>query len=142
MYRRVNSNGFMVIATFLIVIVMAIFTWVMYGMAQQVLLMTDMMVELNDSFKAMVVTQDSMARDIHAMSGAVAGMQESIGAMQGDVAAMTASVEEMTGSVAVMTGAMARMDAAMGKMTYEVSQATYAVSHPMTYMFGKGPFGF
>ncbi len=142
MYRRVNSNGFMVIATFLIVIVMAIFTWVMYGMARQVLVMTDMMVELNDSFKAMVVTQESMARDIGVMRGAVVGMQDSIGAMQGDVAAMSASVETMTGSIGVMTGAVTRMDAAIGRMSYQVGQATYAVSHPMSYMFGKGPFGF
>ena len=134
MYRRVNSGRFIVVTTAGIMVVMAIFTWVMYGMAQQVFTMTDVMVELNQSFKSMVVTQTSMANDIHAMSGDMRAMKGSINAMQGDIHAMT-------GGVASMADGMQRMNMAVSKMTYDVGQATYAVSHPMSYMWGN-PFPF
>ena len=134
MYRRVNSGRFIVVTTAGIMVVMAIFTWVMYGMAQQVFTMTDVMVELNQSFKSMVVTQTSMANDIHAMSGDMQAMNDSINAMQGDIHAMT-------GGVASMADGMQRMNMAVSKMTYDVGQATYAVSHPMSYMWGN-PFPF
>ncbi len=134
MYRRVNSGRFIVVTTAGIMVVMAIFTWVMYGMARQVFTMTDVMVELNQSFKSMVVTQTSMANDIHAMSGDMRAMKGSINAMQGDIHAMT-------GGVASMADGMQRMNMAVSKMTYDVGQATYAVSHPMSYMWGN-PFPF
>ncbi len=134
MYRRVNSGRFIVVTTAGIMIVMAIFTWVMWGMAQQVFTMTDVMVELNQSFKSMVVTQTSMANDIHAMSGDMRAMNASISAMQGDI-------HTMTGGVASMADGMQRMNMVMSKMTYDVGQATYAVSHPMSYMWGN-PFPF
>jgi len=47
MYKRVSSDSFMVMTTAGIVIVMGIFTWVMYGMAQRVFIMVDVMVEMN-----------------------------------------------------------------------------------------------
>jgi len=47
MYRRTNSSGFIAATTAGIVVVMCVFTWVMYSMAQRVFLMTDVMVEMN-----------------------------------------------------------------------------------------------
>jgi len=43
MYRRVNSGRFIGLTTFLIVVVMAVFTWVMWGMAKQVFVLSDVM---------------------------------------------------------------------------------------------------
>ena len=47
MYRRATSGAFIVVTTFLIVVVMALFTWVIYGMARQVYTLTDTMVEMD-----------------------------------------------------------------------------------------------
>ncbi len=148
MYRRVNSGRFIGVTTGLIVIVMAVFTWVMYGMAQQVFTMTDVMVDLNRSFKAMVVTQESMARDMHEMSLSMVAMNENIGNMTTSVDKMTDSVSSMNsdigqiaGSMAVMTGAMQSLTVNMNRMTMDVGRATYAFSNPMSYMWGN-PFPF
>jgi prophage DNA circulation protein len=134
MYRRVNSGRFIGLTTAGIVIVMAVFTWVMYGMAQQVYTMTDVMVELNQSFKAMVVTQTSMAADMHSINANVAVMGDNI-------ADMTGNIGNMTGTVALLNDAMRSMAGNLNRMTYDVGQATYAVTNPMSYMWGN-PFPF
>jgi small ligand-binding sensory domain FIST len=134
MYRRVNSGRFIVATTAGIVIVMALFTWVMYGMAQQVFVMTDIMGELNTSIKAMVVTQASMTEDIHAMNANFAAMNKTIADMNGNIAGMTGSVANMSESVYQMT-------VNVNRMTYDIGQATYAFSQPMSYMWGS-PFPF
>jgi len=134
MYRRVNSGRFIGLTTAGIVIVMAVFTWVMYGMAQQVYTMTDVMVELNESFKSMVITQTSMAKDMHDMSG-------NIVTMTSDISQMSKNVGAMSGSVALLSDAMLSMAGNLNRMTYDVGQATYAVTNPMSYMWGN-PFPF
>lgn len=127
MYRRVNSGRFIGLTTFLIVVVMAVFTWVMYGMAQQVFTMTDIMEDLNDSIKTMVGTQVSMAKDMHDMSTSMATMNTNIGTMNE--------------TMATLSGAMNNMAGNMGRMTYDIGQATYAMSNPMSYMWGNAfPF--
>ncbi len=127
MYRRVNSGRFIGLTTFLIVVVMAVFTWVMYGMAQQVFTMTDIMEDLNDSIKTMVGTQVSMAKDMHDMSTSMATMNTNIGTMNE--------------TMATLSGAMHNMAGNMGRMTYDIGQATYAMSNPMSYMWGNAfPF--
>jgi len=130
MYRRVNSGRFIVVTTAGIVVVMAVFTWVMYGMARQVYTMTEVMVELNGSFKAMVVTQTSMAQDMH-------DLNVNMASMTGNIATMTETINQMSGSINQMTAAMAQVNANLGRITYDVSQASYAVSHPMNYMWGN-----
>lgn len=142
MYRRVNSGRFIVVTTAGIVVVMAIFTWVMYGMAKQVFIMTDVMIELNESFKSMVVTQTSMATDMHNISVNIAAMDQSIAKMNGTVGAMAGSVASMTGAVNKMTANMNSMTANMNRMTYDIGQASNAFSHPMSYMWGNSPFFF
>lgn len=134
MYRRVNSGRFIVATTAGIVIIMAIFTWVMYGMAQQVNTMTDVMVTLGKDFSHMVVLQEGMASDIHNMSG-------NIDTMSQNIILMNQNITGMGEDVAVLSGSIKSMNANMSRMTYDISKATYAFSQPMSYMFNT-PFGF
>jgi methyl-accepting chemotaxis protein len=134
MYRRVNSGRFIGLTTLLIVIVMAVFTWVMYGMAQQVFTMTDIMEDLNESIKTMVGTQVSMADDMHSMSTSMSTMNQNI-------TVMNESIGSMTGTMKTMSGAMNNMATNMNRMTYDIGNATYAMSNPMSYMWGNAfPF--
>lgn len=127
MYRRVNSGRFIVITTAGIVVIMAIFTWVMYGMAQQVFTMTDVMVQMGKDFSHLVVTQETMVFDMHDMGQNVGAMNATIGGMAQDIGQMN--------------GAVQRMNVSIGQMTHDISKATYAFSQPMSYMWGN-PFGF
>jgi len=141
MYRRASSGRFIGLTTFGIVIVMAVFTWVMYGMAQQVIAMADVMYDLSDSFKAMIAIQEKMAVDIHAMNVNISTLSGDISSMNRDVGNMSGSVGAMSGSVGAMTDAMRSMAVNMGRMTYDVSQAAHAMSNPMSYMWGNSfPF--
>ncbi len=141
MYRRVNSGRFIGLTTFGIVIVMAVFTWVMYGMAQQVFTMTSIMVDLNDNFKSMLVIQERMAADIGAMNVNMTEMNGNISTMSADMTAMKGDVGTMSGSVWAMSDAMRGMAVNLNRMTYDVSQASYAMSNPMSYMWGNAfPF--
>jgi len=148
MYRRVNSGRFIGLTTFGIVIVMAVFTWVMYGMAQQVFIMTDIMVELSNSFKSMNTVQVQMATDIHNMSTDISQMTQKVGTMSGSVEAMSGSIESMTTSINSMSRTMGGMTDAMhsmavnvSRMAYDVSLASHAMANPMSYMWGNSfPF--
>jgi len=143
MYRRVNSGRFIGLTTFGIVIVMAVFTWVMYGMAQQVFLMTDIMVELSNSFRAMVAVQEIMAADIHSMSADITEMNRKMGTMSNSVSTMSGTIGSMSNSMGVMTDAMHSMTASVSRMSYDVGKASYAMSNPMSFMWGNGsPFPF
>lgn len=141
MYRRVNSGRFIGLTTLLIVVVMAVFTWVMYGMAQQVYIMTDIMVELSDHFATMITIQEGMAVDMDQMSRDMSAMNVSVAAMNGDVSSMNTELSQMTDAMRTMTGAMHYMSSNMDRMTFDMGKVTHAISNPMSYMFG-GPFGF
>lgn len=148
MYRRVNSGRFIGLTTFLIVVVMAVFTWVMYGMAQRVFTMTDIIQELNESIKTMVGTQVSMAKDMHDMSTSMGTMNVNIANMNKSIGSMTTNVETMNQSIGTMnktmvglSGAVGNMAGNMNRMTYDIGKATYALSNPMSYMWGNAfPF--
>lgn len=141
MYRRVNSGRFIGLTTFLIVIVMAVFTWVMYGMAQQVFTMTDVIVELNESIKTMVGTQVSMAKDMHNMSLSMGTMNSNITEMNQHIGTMGQSVGSMSETMVNLSGAMNNMAGNVNRMTYDIGQTTYAMSNPMSYMWGNAfPF--
>lgn len=134
MYRRVNSGRFIGLTTFLIVVVMAVFTWVMYGMAQRVFTMTAIMEDLNESIKTMVGTQVSMADDMHNMSVSMATMNQNI-------TTMNTSIGTMNETMSALSGAMNNMAGNMNRMTYDIGKATYAMSNPMSYMWGNSfPF--
>ncbi len=134
MYRRVNSGRFIVLTTAGIVIIMAIFTWVMYGMAQQVNTMTQVMVTLGGDFSRMVILQEDMSADIHSM-------RQSIETMGQNIVLMNQNIYGMGEDIAVMTGSIQSMNANMSRMTYDISKATYAFSQPLSYMWST-PFGF
>jgi len=156
MYRRVNSGGFIGAMTLGIVIVMAIFTWVMYGMARQVYILTDVMLELNDSFKAMVVDMDDMSTSMLAMRDAVVNMDGTMNellvdmdqmngnmaVMTGDMGSMSQDMGKMTNTMGAMTNSMQAMTVSITRMTSDVGRASHAFSNPMSYMFGGGPFPF
>ena len=141
MYRKASSGRFIGLTTFLIVVVMAVFTWVMYGMALQVFKMTDIMIELNESIKTMVGSTVSMASDMHQMNTNMVDMNASIASMDVNMASMDSKIGTMSESMAVMSNDFHLMNASMNKMTYDVGQATYAFSNPMSYMWGN-PFPF
>lgn len=141
MYRKVNSGRWIGITTAGIVIVMAVFTWVMYGMAQQVFTMTDIMMDLNESIKAMVGTQISMAADMGQMAQTMTTMNANMGEMNQNMGEMTGDIATMSGSVGAMSDAMGGMAMNMNRITYDLSHATYAISNPMSYMWGNAmPF--
>ena len=144
MYRRVNSGRFIGLTTFLIVVVMAVFTWVMWGMAKQVFVLSDVMLEMNESIKSMnaaVVgmggnvdtlntTISAMAVDIHSMSGNVASLDTSVAGMSSDITVMATAIPEMN-------AIMLNMSQSVGKMSYDLGLAAYAFSQPMSYMWGN-----
>jgi len=149
MYRRVNSGGFIGAMTLGIVIVMAVFTWVMWGMARQVFVLTDVMVELNTSFKSIVVDMNGMNENMVAMRGTMERMEVTMTTLSADIGEMNASMEgitadmgEMTAMMGGMTRSMQAMTVSMGQMTNDVGRASYAFSNPMSYMFGGSPFPF
>jgi len=149
MYRRVNSGGFIGAMTLGIVIVMAVFTWVMWGMARQVFVLTDVMVELNGSFKSIVVDMNGMNENMVAMRGTMERMEVTMTTLSADIGEMNASMEgitadmgEMTAMMGGMTRSMQSMTVSMGQMTNDVGRASYAFSNPMSYMFGGSPFPF
>lgn len=149
MYRRVNSGGFIGAMTLGIVIVMAIFTWVMWGMANQVYVLTDVMLELNDSFKSMVVDMremngnvGEMRKSIDRMDATMAGLSGDVGEMNTNLATMAEDARRMDAAMAAMTNSIHVMSANMVTMTRDVGRASYAFSNPMSYMFGGSPFPF
>ncbi len=144
MYRRVSSDRFMVLTTLGIVVVMAIFTWVMYGMAQQVFTMTDVMIDLNESFQAMSADIHIMGGNIEGMAGTIDTMGANINGMSGDMSTMNENISGMTGdiktmasSVPAMTDAVLSMAGSVDRMTQDISRATYAFTQPMSYMWGN-----
>lgn len=148
MYRRVNSDRFMVLTTLGIVIVMGIFTWVMYGMAKQVFTMTDVMVELNGSFQTMTADIHTMSVDMEGLTDDISEMNENLVVMTGHISEMDGSISGMTDDVALMaesmpsmTSAVMRMSASVDRMTQDISRATYAFTQPMSFMWGNAfPF--
>lgn len=148
MYRRVNSDRFMVLTTAGIGLVMGVFTWVMYGMAQQVFTMTDVMVELNGSFQTMTYDIHGMSTNIESMSGNINTMSRDISAMNNNITVMNSSVDSMQAdigtmadSIPTMTTAVINMSSSMDRMTNDIGRATYAFTQPMSYMWGN-PFQF
>ncbi len=134
MYRRVNSSRFIVLTTAGIVLVMMVFTWVMYGMAQQVFTLTDIMLEVNKSFK-------DMTTDIHAMGENIQSMDANIAGMSGDIDTMRGDITKMAATLPVMTDAVVGMSAGVNRMTYDIGRMSSAFSRPMSYMWGNAfPF--
>jgi len=138
MYRRVNSGIFIVMTTFGIVVVMAIFTWVMYGMAQQVNVMTDIMQDLSASMKTIVQSQETMAEDFAAVR---AIMDEDMGTIAGNLTEVRAEMASVSGNMQHMTNSVDLLARDVNFLNMNVSRASQAFASPVSYMFGNGfPF--
>jgi len=138
MYKRANSGIFIVLTTFGIVVVMAIFTWVMYGMAQQVYIMTDIMKDLSASMTTMVASQQKMAGDFAAVRVI---MDEDMGAMATNLASVNDRMAAVSSYMQYMTNSVQMLSRDVGALNMNVSRASYAFSNPISYMFGNGmPF--
>ncbi len=146
-----RGGYFVVFTTALIVVVMAIFTWVMWGMAKRVFVLTDVMVEMNDSFKSIVTNMDTMATemqnmsgDVDQMNGSMTSMNTNIGEMNVHIAGMSTDITQMSSDINGMSEDMAYMSAgiyyigsSVSRMTYDVGKASNAFTQPMSYMFGN-----
>ena len=138
MYKRANSGIFIVLTTFGIVVVMAIFTWVMYGMAQQVYIMTDIMKELSSSMSTMVESQHKMANDFAAVRVI---MDEDMGTMASNLKDVNDKMASISSYMQYMTNSVSMLSRDVTNLNMSVSRASYAFSNPVSYMFGNGfPF--
>jgi len=118
MYKRTNNN-LMVAGLAGIVIVMSIFTWVMYGVAQHIVKMTDLMDQMSQDVHSMAMVQQQMTKDINAM------------------AVNTASINK---SVSVMTGSTVNMNSNMARLSQDMGRSSYMFSSPMNYMQNMMPW--
>lgn len=121
MYKR-STNGLMVVGIAGIVLVMSIFTWVMYGVSQQIVQMTDLM--------------GKMSKDVHAM----VEVQQNMANMAVSMANMEGAVNRMSQDVSVMTATSANMNANMARMSEDVARSAHMFSSPMNYMRNMTPW--
>lgn len=121
MYKR-STNGLMVLGIAGIVLVMSIFTGVMYGVAQQIVQMTELM--------------GKMSQDVHAM----VEVQQNMQTMAISMVNMDAAVNKMSQDVAVMTGASVNMNANMARMSEDVARLSHNFSSPMNFMRNMSPW--
>jgi len=100
-----------------IVLVMSIFTWLMYGIADRIDQMTTTMIQMGHDVHTMTEVQKVMVRDIGVMAKNTSNMQ--------------ASVHNMSQNIAVMTGNTARM-------SHDVGRTSRMMSSPMAYFWNMG----
>ncbi len=124
MYKRVNNSRYMVVGLSGIVVVMSIFTWLMYGIANHIDQMTQTIAQLGD--------------DVHTMTEVQKVMVSDIGKMTENVSNMQASVQNMSQNVALMTGSTANMNASMGRLTRDMGRTSHMFSSPMAYFWNMG----
>lgn len=125
MYRKTSSSRLMVAGISGIVIVMSIFTWLMYGIAKRIDQMTLTIVQLGHDVHTMTDVQKVMVHDIGIMTNNVSGMQT--------------SVDNMSRNIAVMTGSTANINANMARMSQDVGRTSQMFSSPMSYFWNMGP---
>jgi len=118
MYKRTNNN-LMVAGLAGIIIVMSVFTWVMYDVAQNIVRMTALMNNMSNDVHTMAVVQEGMTVDINDMARKMTTMND---------------------SMAVMTGSTVNMNANMARMSYDVGRSSQAFSSPMGYMRNMTPW--
>lgn len=117
MYKRVNNSRYMVAGLTGIVLVMSIFTWLMYGIAQRIDVMT-----------ATIVT---LGKDVHTMTEVQKVMVHDIGALNHNISKINGSVHSMSRNMAVMTGSTMRISQDMGR-------TSHMFSSPMNYFWNMG----
>ena len=124
MYRKTSNSRYVVVGISGIVLVMSIFTWLMYGIADRINVMTETIVQLGADVHAMTEIQYAMTRDISSMAGNIGHMQ--------------ASVNSMSRNVELMTGTTMSMNQTMNRLGYDVNRSSTMFSSPMDYFWNMG----
>ncbi len=137
MYRRQTSGRFIVLTTAGIVVVMSIFTWVMYGMAQKVEIMTATMLQMNNSVIKMTEIQERMAADMSGMHDNLTTMNVTVGSMDTSVSRMDHNVTRLSASVGVMAVSVDNMAVIFSTLSRDMGRVSHAFTQPMSYMWGN-----
>lgn len=131
MYRRVNNSRYIVAGISGIVVVMSIFTYLMWGIANRIDTMTETIVAMGKDVHVMSEAQKIMVQDIGALSANVASMQASVQGMDTNLTAVSRNM-------AIITGSTANMNANMARMSYDVGRSSNMFSSPMAYFWNMG----
>ena len=131
MYRRVNNSRYVVVGISGIVVVMSVFTYLMWGIANRIDTMTGTIVRLGTDIHTMTEVQKIMVQDISAMS-------TNIGIMQSSVQNMDTQLLAMSRNVAIMTGSTVNMNNSMARMSHDVGRTSNMFSSPMSYFWNMG----
>ncbi len=128
MYRRVNNSRYIVAGISGIVIVMSVFTYLVWGIANQIDTMTQTIVRMGDNMNTMTEVQKVMVQDIGAMSANIATIQQSVHGMDNQLAAVSHNM-------ALITGSTQHMNANMARMSQDVGRSSQMFSSPMQYFW-------
>ncbi|WP_139134886.1 hypothetical protein [Magnetovibrio blakemorei] len=131
MYRRVNNSRYVVVGISGIVVVMSVFTYLMWGIANRIDTMTQTIVAMGTDLHTMTEVQKVMVQDIGAMSTNIASIQTSV---QG----MDAQLLTVSRNMAIMTGSTVGMNANVARMSHDVGRSTSMFSSPMNYFWNMG----
>lgn len=124
MYRRLNNSRYMVAGISGIVIVMSIFTWLMFGIANRI--------------DQLTLTMMQMGEDVHTMTEIQKVMVNDIGRMTNNVGNIQTSVHTMSRNMAVMTGSTAHINANMARLSQDMGRTSHMFSSPMAYFWNMG----
>ncbi|OEJ67917.1 hypothetical protein BEN30_07925 [Magnetovibrio blakemorei] len=130
-YRRVNNSRYVVVGISGIVVVMSVFTYLMWGIANRIDTMTQTIVAMGTDLHTMTEVQKVMVQDIGAMSTNIASIQTSV---QG----MDAQLLTVSRNMAIMTGSTVGMNANVARMSHDVGRSTSMFSSPMNYFWNMG----
>lgn len=131
MYRRVNNSRYIVVGISGIVVVMSIFTYLMWGIANRIDTMTQTIVNMGTDIHTMTEVQKIMVQDIGAMSTNIATIQTSV---QG----MDAQLASVSRNMSIITGSTVGMNANMARMSNDVGRTSNMFSSPMNYFWNMG----
>ena len=131
MYRRVNNSRYIVAGISGIVIVMSVFTYLMWGIANRIDTMTETIVRMGTDVHTMAEVQKVMVQDIGAMSTNMASIQSSVQGMDTQLMAVSRNM-------GIITGQTAGMNANMARMTHDVGRSSNMFSSPMSYFWNMG----
>ncbi len=146
-HRLVTKGFFLVGATVGIVVVMSIFTWVMYDMAKEIKKMSVIMVGMGNDLRFMSETQVDMSQSMAAMRVSLKRIDQTVETMSNDVTVMAGNVAGMNQQATMMNANMGRMTADMSHLTgdmnrvsYDVGRSSHAFTNPLSHMGRSMPF--
>ncbi|HEY9079516.1 hypothetical protein [Magnetovibrio sp.] len=126
-----NNSRYIVAGISGIVVVMSVFTYLMWGIANRIDTMTNTIVRMGTDIHTMTEVQKVMVQDVSAMSTNIATIQASVQNMDGQLAAMSHNM-------AIMTGSTANMNSSMARMSHDVGRTSNMFSSPMSYFWNMG----